>query len=88
MTYRDLKLALTGAEVSAAFSAGPWAEQYPPLLTMDQAAALLQIPKSTLYQWRSRGLLKRCSRRAGKRVLFFRDRLILTVFNEGLSANG
>lgn len=80
-------LKLSEHEIKSAFMAGPWAEQFPPVLTIDQAAELLQIPKSTLYDWRSRGLLGRCSRRVGKRVLFFRDRLIHQIFNEGLNSN-
>ncbi|NQV23177.1 MAG: helix-turn-helix domain-containing protein [Rhodopirellula sp.] len=80
-------LKLSEHEIKSAFTAGPWAEQFPPVLTIDQAAELLQIPKSTLYDWRSRGLLNSCSRRAGKRVRFFRDRLIQQIFNEGLNSN-
>ena len=80
-------LKLSEHEIKSAFTAGPWAERFPPVLTIDQAAELLQVPKSTLYDWRSRGLLGRCSRRVGKRVLFFRDRLIQQIFNEGLSSN-
>lgn len=87
MTGRNQQLSLTRAEVQAAFESGPWAEQFPPVLTIDQAAALLQIPKSTVYDWRSRGLLNRCSRRVGKRVLFFRDRLLQMIFNEGLDSD-
>lgn len=87
MASRDPKLRLTPSEITAAFSADSWAERFPPLLTIDQAAELLQIPKSTLYDWRSRGLLSRCSRRVGKRVLFFRDRLVHFIFNEGLTSN-
>ena len=78
-------LKLTDQEIKAAFAAGPWAERFPPLLTITQAAELLQVPKSTLYDWRSRGLLNRCSRRLGKRVLFVRDRLLQCLFNEGFS---
>ena len=80
-------LRLTEQEIKSAFAAGPWAEQFPPVLTIDQAADLLQVPKSTLYDWRSRGLLDRCSRRVGKRVLFIRNRLMELIFNEGLISN-
>lgn len=80
-------LKLSEHEIKSAFTAGPWAEQFPPVLTIDQVAELLQVPKSTLYDWRSRGLLDRCSRRVGKRVLFIRDRLMQLIFNEGLVPN-
>lgn len=80
-------LKLNDQEIKSAFTEGPWAERFPPVLTIDQAAELIQIPKSTLYDWRSRGVLDRCSRRVGKRVRFFRDRLIQQIFNEGLNSN-
>ena len=80
-------LKLSEQEIKSAFTTGPWAERFPPVLTIDQAAELIQIPKSTLYDWRSRGVLDRCSRRIGKRVRFFRDRLLQQIFNEGLNSN-
>lgn len=80
-------LKLSEQEIKSAFAVGPWAKQFPPVLTIDQASELLQIPKSTVYDWRSRGLLNGCSRRVGKRVLFFRDRLLQVIFNEGLDSD-
>ena len=80
-------LKLTAREIAAAFDAtgGP---PTPPILTVDEAAALLRVPKGTVYDWRSRGLLAGCCRRVGKRLLFFRDRLIQKAFNDGLNKNG
>ena len=80
----DRSLKLTDSEVAAAFSDSQWAEKYPPVLTIEQAAELLQMPVATVRDWRSRGLLGTCSRRLGKRVRFYRDRLIKKVFNEGI----
>lgn len=60
------------------------ASRFPPVLTTDQAAELLQVPKATLYDWSSRGLLKGCARKVGKHLRFFRDRLLLKIFNEGI----
>lgn len=78
-------LNLTGKEIAAAFSDPTWAKQYPPILSLEQAANLLQVPKATVYDWRSRGLLNRCSRKVGKHVRFFRDRLLDVAFNQGIS---
>ncbi|MCA9032133.1 MAG: helix-turn-helix domain-containing protein [Planctomycetaceae bacterium] len=75
---------LSDDEIQAAFAAGRWAEEYPPVLTIDQVAKLLQVPKATIYDWRSRGLLEKCSHKVGKHVRFFRDRLLKHVFNEGI----
>ncbi|MBP90667.1 MAG: DNA-binding protein [Planctomycetaceae bacterium] len=79
------QLHLTDREITAAFADAKWAAEYPPVLSLPQAAALLHVPLQTLYQWRSRGYLSGCSRRVGKRVLVFRDRLIKRVFNEGIN---
>ena len=76
---------LTDKEVAAVFADAKWAAEFPPVLSLSQAAALLQVPLQTLHQWRSRGLLGDCSRRAGKLVHVFRDRLIKRVFNEGIN---
>lgn len=78
-------LKLTAKEITAAFADPQWAKQFPPVMTLDQAADLLQIPKDTLYSWRSRGLLDTCSSKLGKRVRFIRDRLLRVAFNQGFS---
>jgi excisionase family DNA binding protein len=84
MDGKGNSLKLTAQEVAALFTDPVCCSRFPPLLTIDQAAELLQIPVATLYDWRSRGLLGNCSRRLGKHVRFYRDRLIHLVFNEGI----
>ena len=64
-----------------------WAGAFPPLLSVDQAARLLQMPKATVYNWSSRGLLKGCSRKVGKHLRLFRDRLVMKIFNQGLHSD-
>ena len=80
-------LKLSAKELAAAFSDPTWSERFPPVLTVDQAAALLQVPKQTVYDWRSRELLAGSCRKTGKHLRFWRDRLLLKVFNEGLESN-
>jgi hypothetical protein len=75
-------LNLSEAEIQKLFDGGAWADR--PFLTLADVADLLNIPKGTIYDWRSRGLLDNCSRKVGKQVLFVRDRLIQTIFNQGL----
>lgn len=87
MANRDESLRLTNHEVAAAFAQDGWAVKFPPILTVDRAADLLQVPKATVYAWRSQKLLKGCGRKVGKHVRFFRDRLILKLMNEGLYSN-
>ncbi len=75
---------LTARDLSDAFADPMWAAKFPPILTIDQVADLLQVSKATLYDWSSRGLLRGCSRKIGKRLRFFRDKLLLHVFNDGV----
>lgn len=78
------KLKISQQEITRAFLSGDWATRYPPLLSIDQAAELLQVPKATIYQWRSEGRLTGCVQRVGKHLRFFRDRLALRVMNQGV----
>jgi hypothetical protein len=86
MPRKDVNAKLKPSEVAAAFADPNWAREYPPVLSVKQASALLQVPIDTIYDWSSRGLLRGCSRRVGKYLRFFRDRLIERVFNEGLNS--
>ena len=81
----DQSLRLTDKEIASAFPGPLGTKQFPVVMTLDQAAELLQIPKATLYDWRSRGLLGKCSRKIGKHVRVFRDRLLQQVFNQGIT---
>lgn len=84
MSGRGDGLKLTPAELSAPFANSDWGTKYPPVLTVDQTADLLQVPRATVYDWSSRGMLRGCARRVGKHLRIFRDRLLNKVFNEGL----
>ena len=75
---------LTAKDVAAMFADPAEAAKFPPLLTVDEAAQLVQVPKQTVYAWSSQGLLKGCSRKAGKHLRILRDKFILKIFNEGL----
>ncbi len=56
------------------------AEIYPPILTVRQAAALLQVSHHTLYRAVSEGRFKSAVRR-GKPLRSWRDRLIQAFFS-------
>ena len=56
------------------------AARFPAILTPDQAAALLQIAKNTLYRKVSEGCFNSAVRR-GKPLRFWRDRLIGIFFS-------
>jgi excisionase family DNA binding protein len=84
MATDEESLRLSPREIAAAFD-GTNGTSAPAVLTVDEAAALLRVPKATLYDWRSRGLLAGCCRKVGKHLRFFRDRLIQKVFNDGIN---
>lgn len=56
-------------------------ENFPLVLSPRQAALFLGMPLNTVYQWISKGYLKRCSRKRGKHVFINRDKLVNVVFN-------
>ena len=76
------KMKVSKEEVGRMFTSPYWDERFPPVLTIAQAAELLQIPVSTLYQWKSQGKLVGYYQRTGKHLRFFRNRLILRIFNK------
>ena len=88
MAKKDDRLHLTAKDLAATFADPLCAAKYPPILTIDEAAALLQIRKATIYDWSSRGLLKGCARKVGKHLRFYRDKLLLHIFNGSLQDNG
>jgi excisionase family DNA binding protein len=87
-THADESLKLTARELAGAFADPGWAGKFPPVLSVDQVAELLQVPKLTVYDWHSRGLLRGCCRKTGKYLRFFRARLVLLIFNQGLNHHG
>jgi excisionase family DNA binding protein len=85
VTDHDQILHWTDAEIAKAFSDSKWAEKFPPVLTADQAAQLVSVPKATIYNWSSRGLLRGCARKVGRHLRIVRDKFIKRVFNEGIT---
>jgi excisionase family DNA binding protein len=85
MTLRDKGLNLTAAEIAEAFADPEWNRRYPPVLSVLQAAELLQVPVSTLYSWSSQGRLKGCGRRIGRHLRLFRNRLLTCLLNGGFN---
>lgn len=51
---RDGGTRLTQAEIFDSFSREPWASKYPPVLSVEQAADLLQVSVEQLLTWHSR----------------------------------
>ena len=71
---------LTQQEIRAAFDSGPWAERFPPVLNVEQAAELAGVPVGTIYDWSSREQLSSCAAKRGKRLRIWRDAFVLFLF--------
>jgi excisionase family DNA binding protein len=84
MAGRQKDLRLTDGEITRAFADTRWAEEFPPVLDVSQAAKLAGVPKATVYAWSSAGRLCGCARKVGKHLRIFRDRFIKRIFNEGI----
>lgn len=73
--------AVPPAEVAGWFADPDLARRFPPLLTVAQAADLLQVPAQTIYDWSSRGLLAGSRVRVGRHLRLVRDRLLLSFLH-------
>lgn len=74
LTEQDLAVALTG----------PWIERFPPLLTAQQAAELLQVSINAIYHLRCEGRLDGTFTKIAGKLRFWRDRLIRRAMTKGL----
>jgi hypothetical protein len=78
MTVR--KDSLSQAEIANAFK-DQMGEIFPPILSLEDVARLLGRPISTLREWISKGYFKGCFRKRGKKLSFWRDRVVEFFFN-------
>ena len=84
MSGQKDNLHLTDDETKELFADPFWAEKFPPILNVEQAAQLINVPIATIYDWSSRGLLDSCKRKTGRHLRILRDRYVKQLFNEGL----
>lgn len=75
---------VTEENIASAMVIGDWAQVFPPILNGEQVQKLLGITKGTFYAWTCAGRFDSCGRKVGKHWRFFRDKLILEFFNNGL----
>lgn len=75
-------LNLSRAEIREAFQDPHWATKFPPIMGIQQAAELLQLPVQTLYQMNSQGAFATSVQKVGKHLRFYRDRLVHAIFND------
>ena len=77
----DDRFRLTDEEIARAFG-DDWGREFPPVLSVEQAAKLAQVPVKTIYDWSSRGLLSGCARKTGKHVRILRSRFVRFLFED------
>jgi hypothetical protein len=80
----DRRVAMSIEEVRAMFADEASHTAFPPILTVPQAAQLMQVPVATVHDWSSRGLLRHCSKKVGKHLRILRDRFIQHAFEKGV----
>jgi len=66
---------LSDRELEEMFAVEEWAKKFPPILSVNEAAALARVEVSTIYDWSSRGLLVDCARKCG-RLQIARNRFV------------
>jgi hypothetical protein len=70
---------LTLKEIEKAFATGPFAET--PILTVERLCLLTGLKPKTIYRWKAKGVFEGTYRRRGKYILFWRDRVVVALFN-------
>jgi hypothetical protein len=79
---RNSHIKLTSAELASMFADEPWREHFKPVLSVESAASLADVPIATIYDWSSRGLMRGFARKRGKRLRILRDRFVQFLFTE------
>ena len=69
-----------GPEELRGLFTGPMGDKFPPILSPEQFADLLNVSRSTVYHWIARGRFRGACRRRGKHRRILRDRALQTFF--------
>lgn len=56
-----------------------YAQQYAPLIQVEEAGRIAHVPPATIHAWSSAGRLDAFKLRSGRRVLFHRDAFVRFV---------
>ncbi len=49
------------------------------MMTIDQAVEMIQVPKTTIYEWSSKGKLDDCKVKVGRHLRIIRDRFVRLI---------
>jgi predicted site-specific integrase-resolvase len=72
---------LSNSEIRECLSSEPWCGRFPPILTIEQTAELLQVSPAAIRKWHRCGELRCCAAKKGRDIRFFRDRVIKWFFD-------
>jgi excisionase family DNA binding protein len=72
--------AVSQSEVATMFAVEPWSTHYPPMLTIEQVARLLQVSRRTIHQWIAEGKFAGTTSKVGKHRRFLRERVVQNFF--------
>jgi len=64
-----------------------YAEQYDPLIAVEEAAKIAHAPTATIHAWSSAGRMDNFKVRSGRRVLFHRDAFVRMIL-DGVGGEG
>jgi hypothetical protein len=81
--YPNSTVQLTQADVAAAFQ-GVWGDRFPPVLTVEQAALLLQVSPWAIYRMVCKGGLDGTFTKVAGKLRFFRDQLYQKTAKGGI----
>ncbi|HEY2585496.1 MAG TPA: helix-turn-helix domain-containing protein [Tepidisphaeraceae bacterium] len=73
-------LQLTPEEIAAMFGDEPWRSAFPPVLTLEQFARLMQVSVRTAKSWIASGDFDGATTRMGKHRRILRDRALRIAF--------
>ena len=59
-----------------------YAQQYDPLIQVEEAAKIAHVPRATIHAWSSAGRMDAFKVRSGRRVLFHRDAFVRLVLGD------
>ena len=72
---------MASAEIQAIIA--EYAQNYAPLIQVEEAATIAHVPPATIHAWSSAGRLDAFKLRSGRRILFHRDAFVRFVLAGG-----
>jgi excisionase family DNA binding protein len=78
------KSRLSETSIREMFATEPWASRFPPILTVQQLAELMQVSPRTVFQWLATGLLNPATNLIGRQRRILRDSAVMLLMENRL----